>query len=830
MKNSLLKYIFAAALFAGAFISGAADKLQAVITPDTIVEGENFTLQLSSNSGVPELQELPEGFTYQGNSQSTSIINGESSYRVGYTFVSPVPGSYKIKPLKVKLNKELLHTPELTLTVVKASDGMPEIDNVFARAALMDKRSTYYVGEDIPLTVNVYYPRQIRLQLSYPVLDIGKSVFRDFRKVNPENSAFAQPERSRKVIGEKLFEEISFITAFRPLAPGKLKVSGVVECNILVPEKRRSRDPFDSFFGGGTQYRRIARKLTLETADISIVPLPDVPGKGFFLNLIGSYNGKIALSGSQVNALEPFSLDVTLNTGANSSFETLRVPELTLPDCRVYPGEVRYTRSGCVISYAVIPLKAGLIDINQKFFTFDPDLNKYKEIEIDTALNVKPPVGKVLAPDNSKAVAGKDPAAAVLPEKSGSADEGPGLRTTLLYCKKAPEGAVKLFFRHNQQLIAWILFIAGPLFYLASGGIRKLFRHASDADSLRRGRAAAQRNALAEKVRSADDSVLAHLATGEVADFLSDRWKMPPGTTIEDIAKAAYDKELAEALQECANASYLPPELAKTAIKDPARIRAAILKALKCAVIVLAGWVCAVQADSTLADTVDNWDGALRAYDRGDYKKSRAYFEKYLNDNPLDANALYNLGCIAEASGDQETALWCMESAGLQSPLDSATFENRNVMRRKFFLPESGKAGTPGELFISLRDRLHPDDYLLIAAVCWVLFFILLTFRKAAGEKLFWSISGSLTVIAAAALVFMASQYTSAYKDDQALVVSKNAELYTFPGRHNGKKSGTLPGGTPVEIIEAQGEYSLIRGRNLEGWTENKNIRRLLTD
>ena len=102
MKNSLLKYIFAAALFAGAFISGAADKLQAVITPDTIVEGENFTLQLSSNSGVPELQELPEGFTYQGNSQSTSIINGESSYRVGYTFVSPVPGSYKIKPLKVK--------------------------------------------------------------------------------------------------------------------------------------------------------------------------------------------------------------------------------------------------------------------------------------------------------------------------------------------------------------------------------------------------------------------------------------------------------------------------------------------------------------------------------------------------------------------------------------------------------------------------------------------------------------------------------------------------------------------------------------------------------
>ena len=703
MKNLLFRYVVAAALVFASFICGAADKLQAVITPDTVVEGEGFTLQLSSNTGVPELQELPEGFTYQGSSQSTSIINGASSYAVGYTFAAPAPGSYKIKPLKVKLNKELLYTPELTLTVVKASSGVPEIDNVFARAALMDKRSNYYVGEDIPLTVNVYYPRQIRLQLSYPVLDIGKSVFRDFRKVNPENSAFAQPEQGRKVIDGKLFEEISFITAFRPLAPGKLKVAGVVDCNILVPEKRRSRDPFDSFFGGGTQYRRIARKLPVETSDISIVPLPEVPEKGFFLNLIGSYSGKVTLSGSQINALEPVSLDVILNTGANSSFETLRVPELTLPDCRVYPGEVRYTRSGCVISYAVIPLKAGLIDINQKFFTFDPVLNKYADIKIDTTLNVKPPVGQVLAPDNSKTVPAKDANAAVLAEKAGSTDEEPVVRTTLLYCKKAPEGAVRLFFRHNQQLIAWILFIAGPLFYLAAVGIRKIFRRSGDADTLRRDRAAAQRNSLAEKVRTVDDSALAHLATGEVADFLSDRWKLPPGTTIEDIAKVAYDKELAEALQECANASYLPPELAKTALKDSSRIRAAILKAVKCIVIALAGCVFAVQADSALADTVDNWDGALRAYDR---------------ENPLDANALYNLGCIAEASGDQETALWCMESAGLQSPLDSATFENRNVMRRKFFLPESGKAGTPGELFISLRDRLHPDDYLLIAAVC----------------------------------------------------------------------------------------------------------------
>ena len=176
------------------------------------------------------------------------------------------------------------------------------------------------------------------------------------------------------------------------------------------------------------------------------------------------------------------------------------------------------------------------------------------------------------------------------------------------------------------------------------------------------------------------------LASGEIADYLSDCWKLPAGSTLEDVAQAAENKDLAEALQECANTSYLPKSMMKNALSDPERIRKLLLGALK-TILIFAGLLLMPLAEgSNVYQTPASWNEALRAYDMGQYKAAKAYFEKYSGENVSDSNVLYNLGCIAEADGEQEMALWYLESAGLIAPLDSAIHENRNVMRRKFFL------------------------------------------------------------------------------------------------------------------------------------------------
>ena len=794
----------------------AYEQFQAVLEPSTVLEGEPFVLMLSNRGNdMPQLVKLPENFTYRGSSQSTRIINGDKTVSVGYNFLAPAPGEYEIAPLTVKLGRKSVKTPRLKLKVVKDNTAEMGLEDVFVRGNFAGERRTYYVGEDIPLSVNLYYPQKMQIELTaYPKLDIGKSVFHDFRKQNPENPSFARPLQQRQVVDDKLFNAVIFPSAFRPLAAGKLAVKGVLSCNILIPEKTRRSDPFDDFFGGGTRYRRIERKLMIELPEITVKPLPEAPQNGFFLGLTGEFSGKITLSENKVNALEPVSLDLALQAENGSSFETLQVPEITASDCRVYPGEVRRNGTNCVISYALVPLKAGNINIVEKFYYFDPKTAVYKSISIDKILQAAPAVGK------SQAALTTVPPAVDTP--NDTADENLP-RTTLLYCKKAPVSAWKLFYSRNRIALAILIFAAGPVILLFNLLLNKLRRRKPDHTELRRERAGQLRDALYEKVSKAPAEDLPFLATGEVANYLSDRWKLPAGSTLEDIARAADNKDLAEALQECANTSYLPKAMVKTALAEPEKIRKLLLGALKSVLIFLA--VTAVP-DAVCAP-VDSWKDALHAYDKGDYPAAKKYFEKYHREHLSDANVLYNLGCIAEANDEPEMALWYLESAGLLAPMDSSVYENRNVMRRKFFLASADEPASPQAAIVMLRDRLHPDDYLMLAACCSLAFFILLCFCKKLSGSVLWSCCAVLLLIMLSALSLMLTQYRSTYRGDQALVIARNAELFTFPGKHNGKKSGSIAGGTPVKIIDSESNYSLISSGNMEGWTPDKNIRRL---
>ena len=460
------------------------DKISAVLEPSTVIEGEVFQLQLiNRGKQMPDLQEQPANFTYRSSSQSRRIVNGDQTCIKAYEYTAPVPGKYTIGPLKVKLGSQVFETPALTLTVVKDSAAGVGSDDIFARINLAASREKVYVGEEIPLTVNVYYPRQIRLNLAYPVLDIGKSVFRDFRQINSENPNFARPRQGRELLDGKLFENITFDTAFRPMAPGQLQVSGKVLCQLQIPDRRRSDDDFGFF--GGNRYRQVTRELEVKSRNLTVVPLPEKPADGLFLGVVGRFTGQAELSATTVKALEPVTLNVTLD--GTSSLETLRAPELSLENCRVYPGDVQLNRSGCVISYVIIPLEAGKVNVDQKFYYFDPESGSYKAIGIKSQLNVQP------------AAAGKTASAAAVSsgktmegESNAAENEFKSPRTTLLYCKKAPLSPMSRFYRRNRLLLAGLLLLAGPVIWLAVHVIARFRqKRIPDQNALRRERAGA---------------------------------------------------------------------------------------------------------------------------------------------------------------------------------------------------------------------------------------------------------------------------------------------------------------------------------------------------
>lgn len=810
----------------GALLSAAEPEITAVLSPATVAAGERFTLTLSSNSGeLPELQEAPD-FQYLGASQSTRILNGAKEISVSYTFVAGEPGSYKLPPLGVKLGSRTVKTPPLALTVVKADDiKLPGGEEVFAKGAFGNgDRTDYYVGEEIPLFIRVYYPEsdRMRFEMNYPQIDTGKSVSRDFRAVNPDNPNFAQPTHGRQRIDDRVFTRIGFQTIFRPLAPGKLQVTAKVQGNVLLQEQSRSRDPFADFFGSGN-YRRIPRTLEVELPELTIKPLPAAPAGVLFLGLVGDYNGTVKLSTNSIEAQEPLTLSIELN--GTSSFETLNAPKLELPDCRVYPPEINTSGNYTVIRYAVIPLKSGQLPLKTVFATFDPVSGQYQSFALNTTLEVKPSTRPAGSAAHDYIAPGK-----TAPAPDDTAKKPESERTTLLYCKTAPGQPVSQPWWRNQLGVLLLLALAGPLFFLLhEWHFRRQLRRAADPTLQRRNRAAAAHSTLRRQLLNCPAGELPHLATGELTGYLCDRWNLPPGSTPEQVADAARDPEMAAALRQCGELSYLPPEMAATVLeKEAPRLRRILLTGFKLlALSCVFGVMNAKAEEAKPAACPANWTDALGAYDRGDYPQAEEFFRQRLQSDGNDPNVLYNLGCIKAAENEPEKSLWYFERAGLLNPGDSAIRENQNVLRRRFFLPEKGAAATPRELLLMLRDRWRPDHYWFLAGILWSACWVGLSFRRRWTPMVNWSFVLVLAIGMVLSIIAMITQLQSTYDSSRGLITVKSAELYSLPGRHNGQRLGVLPGGTPVVILEERQDYTHVTGNALEGWVASPSVGKL---
>ena len=792
----------------------AAD-VRCYLEPSTVSEGETFSLVLESSKGTAELMQSIEGFPCSGVSQSSTYSSGRGhSFREEYTLTAPKAGKYTIGPLKARLNQRQIELPAMTLNVVKSASLPQDADEVFERSSFAGGRTEFYVGEDIPLTINFYYSPKSNVDLeNYPDLNIGKSVFCDFRKKNPRNGKFDVPRSSREIVDQKLYGVINFRTAFRALAPGRLQVSGSIPYYVQVPIKRSRNDYF-------TRYRQIRRQLAIKMPEIVIKPLPEVPANGYYLNLIGEFSGNTRISEKEVRALEPFSLNIFI--AGKGSWETLKAPELVIKSCRVYPGEVSQRNDGVMISYAVIPLKAGRIPLDLKFYYFDPLAGAYRSIDLQSSLNVTPPAESAALPQANNADGANDETV----KRSDNSDNEANPRTTLLYCKKSPTNAWRSFYRRNRVALAVLLVMCGILCWAAVEVVRLIKRtRRTGSDDLRRKRAGDIRNELIARLREVPSEELPKLASGEITDFLSDRWKLPAGSTIEDIADKAYDRDLSEVLRECANISYLPEAMLKKALKDAEHTRKTLLKAMK---VIALSFLTFLSVNNLQASTVQepaSWDQALKSYDHGDYKSAQRYFEKHAAENPADANVYYNLGCIAEGNDQPDLALYYLECAGLADPLDSAIHENRNVMRRKFFHPELDRADNPLALLKSWRNRLHPDDYLVLAALAVFFFCVIMSMRSALNRAWRWSLGSVIAGMAVLMLICMISLYNGEYRSNRAMIVGGNAELYNFPGSNQGKKADALSAGTFIDVIEERSEYSLVRANGHEGWVENRYVK-----
>ncbi len=829
----------------------AAGKVEVLVEPQPVRTGEAAFLIIRSTDGTrnqPLNNRLPEvsGLSWMGGtmqSSQTHIINGRRSsvFELKIPFMVSRPGTYTIPSF------DLTHSRERTKKVVfeavaaryqtspqsrrrPASSGASQEEGgltpdqiMFMETTVPGRRPFYYLGEEIPLDINLYVLEGVQPRLSWPKISFGEkssAVFRDYRQSNPENPNFAGMTQHQVERAGRRYIRCSFRTVLRPITAGNLEINVRENAAIIVRDNSRRRSAgsiFDEFFGddpffsrGRQVDRNMNNALTLEIRE-----LPAVPDGTRFIGLIGRWDSQVTLSPPPYRVGEPITMKVEFQ--GTGSADTLRPWPLDLKGFRVYPPEVERNIGGAEIRYVLIPTEPA--DGKTENVSFGPyavfDKGTYQTKSFKRAIAVEK--GSAVIPGNAGAYTvdntPSEPAKARTDEPKRKAED-------ILYLKKNEGRTVPL--PPEVNVIGGIIVILAGIVYLIIAlilrGIRKT--RENDPDYQRKAAAHSRKPALLARLKQLPPEEIPAACGADIASYLADATGLPPGADLAECAAAVKKQspELASMLEEISQASWMPSMKSKFTPE----FRDALLKALRKAAAVLL--VC-LSGSLIAAEKVTHADQAMNAYDTGKFGEAEKYYRSRLNPAEPSANLLYNIGNCLYQQGYFPQAMVCFERASRLSPRDPDILENLNLTRRKLMLPEKYKVESPSDILPYLRDSLRPDEWLFL--VCCGMSLLLFAAGTAlltgSGRTFRILLTGGILLIAAPGIAYLMQQRTS-YNPDFAVVTAKTLQVRSLPSDQAGKTEMNLRSGEEVTVVERRMDWVRIRSGSAEGWVHAKDI------
>lgn len=834
----VMRILFLAAISASLHLSAAAPEVSATVSPSSVAAGELVTFSLKLDRRLTEGLRLPPLENGQWITNSVSQRMESINFNTSYTYEIPIraerEGTLKIPSFSFRLDGQEVTTRALEVKVLppgsqpavqSSGDSVTMKEAAFGTIRIPEKRRTFFVGEEIPLELNLWLLPSLRARLAeYPELSgLDNVVFRDYSRNNPQMRRFDRPAERRELLDGRYYGVLSFRTAFRATVPGKLTPGASATVSIVRNDGRRARRPrspfdddfFDSFF---SRENRVPYRVTFEPGpEITIKALPPAPANCINLGLVGDWEISCRFDQNSGKVGEPLSLSITAR--GEGTPETFATPKLELPGFRVYPGEVKKSspdNSSLVeLKYAVIPLEPGEKNISLKFATFRPATGEYVRHDFDLKLPIVKSERKLSAAVSDSAPAAETARATV---SEPEVEKIPAPREELFYLKAAPGSGVALPLIRNR--IGWILLflLGGPLAaILIEWRCRRRERLEHDPEFARR---TALRKKLPQLLRQLrGDGDVAPVLREEAVPYLAEALHLPPGAGAAEVARKLDDPELAGLFDSLEAESFKPVGGERSPVVLTQKLRSRLVNLLKrvslFALSILALTAVAAQVSSTFN----------AAFEKGDFKAAAAGYEKQLNPAAPAPNVLYNLASAHYRLGDLPRARLGFEQAHLLAPRDSETLENLNLVNRKLVLPEIGTAGTPKALLTWCRDRLRPDDYLTIAAAMFAVLCLTFGLRRTLRRNTLIVVESVATVLLMLSLAAATAQAVGPYNPDQAIIIGSTLELRTLPTAASGRVEATIPGGSTAFVVERRGDWVRLRVNGRDGWAPADQVK-----
>ncbi|WP_340106664.1 BatD family protein [Rhodohalobacter sp. 8-1] len=309
--------------------------LDAVLSETKIFTGEQFTLSIEVQSSGTHSTQLPQLPVINGahvissnpsRSTSISIVNGQTSRTTSYiyTLIATSIGTYTLPAIEVVVDGEIRRTDPISFEVIEKgnlSDTGPQMPDIFVQVEVDDKEPV--PGQQIVADIVLYFKQGIEVTSFQP--SFGWSTD-GFWKEDLENAS--QPRAESTILSGVRYRKATLLRyALFPSRSGSLTLN---EYGLTVGMRTQTsrNDPFGSFFGSGTNQRRV--ELTSEPVELTVRPLPERDESSVNINAVGDIQVERTVNKTRIEAGETFELETRISGEGN--IPLIRRPEFTIPE------------------------------------------------------------------------------------------------------------------------------------------------------------------------------------------------------------------------------------------------------------------------------------------------------------------------------------------------------------------------------------------------------------------------------------------------------------------------------------------------------------------
>ncbi len=315
-------------------VQGQDFNLNASLSETKVFTGEQFTLSIEVQSSETHSMQLPDLPDFDGarvissnpsRSTSISIVNGQTTRTTAYvyTMIATETGNYRIPSITVQIDGEPVQTQPLNFEVVEKdnlSSGQSSNPDIFVQVELDEEQPV--TGQQIVASVVIYFKQGIEVTSFQPAFGWRTD---GFWKEELQN--ISQPQAESTILDGVRYRKATLLRyALFPSRSGSMTLSKY-GLTVGMRTQPRRNDPLGSFFGAGTNQRRVS--LESEPLDVSVNALPERE-ESININAVGDLDISRTISTNAVKTGETFELNTTIKGSGN--IPLIRRPEYDLPD------------------------------------------------------------------------------------------------------------------------------------------------------------------------------------------------------------------------------------------------------------------------------------------------------------------------------------------------------------------------------------------------------------------------------------------------------------------------------------------------------------------